>query len=77
MPYIVEVTAIIIYNVFKGGKQKQCGLCEGCRQKIVENANSVWTNQTLVVQEERRKSASSAPPLSPLNLPLHPQIQKE
>ena len=51
-------------------------------KKIVENANSVWTNQYLVVQEERRKSASTGIALgvshhSPLNLPLHPEIQKE
>ena len=33
MPYIVEVIVFISYNIFKGGKQKQCGLCEGCHQK--------------------------------------------
>ena len=35
MPYIhvEEVTAFISYNIFKGEKQKQCGLCEACGQK--------------------------------------------
>ena len=80
MPYIAEVTAFITYNIFKGGKQKQC--VKTVVKKVVENANSVWTNQNLVVLEERRKSASTGialgvPPHSPLNLPLHPQIQKE
>ena len=56
IPYIVEVIAFINCRFSNGGKQKQCEMCEGFHHEGLENSNSVWTNQNLVVQEERRNS---------------------